>query len=582
MPKTTLHVSVLRHRESITAGLLGFIFFAVTVGVEKIDPRNISWLTFKDQRAHWMGWLFFADDHWRWPLGAIPLYGWGEANSVVNTDSWPLFALIFKVVNLEVFDRGQYFGLALALSSVALFIGADCLFRLLGLPHGWSLVASTILATTPIFWWMQRWYAGMSGGLCLLVWAFYFYFRTRRESRFRISSWLLILLLAIATNFYLFAIIVPVWLASLLSPGILSRTHICRIASTAALTVSTCALAMYALGYFIMPLSSSSTGRYGIYTANLLGLFDVNSSSRLLPEIPSPPLQYEPTSLGIGTLLILVLAFLHFLLAPRRIALAVAPRIRRHAWLIAAVLASFAFSVSNYITIGDRGYNFEIHYRAWQLFSIFQSSVRFIWPLTVLTSVILIVIAFRRQRVGVVLLVVACVLQIFDVWPQFRSVARRADGVAAPIQFQESLWSAVPEEYKTLAVHPPVNIRTGWDECAFAAVMTDRAARCAYFSRTFDLQSIAEKQSSDLLSGTVENNIVYWLSQSWIIENAEALRQHHGVDSQSFVLPAEGTVAYAEYAFYFPRCERFENCAFLSDQGMTLDEIVALTSAIIK
>jgi len=267
-------------------------------------------------------------------------------------------------------------------------------------------------------------------------------------------------------------------------------------------------------------------------------------------------------------------------MAPRRSVVSVATRVQRHAWLIIAVSAGFAFSVSNYMTIGDRGYNFEIHYRAWQLFSVFQSSVRFIWPLTVLATVTLVVIAFRLRRVGPALLVVACLLQVFDVWPQLRTVANRSDGRAAPIQFEEALWSAVPEEYEVLAIDPPINIRTGWDECAYAAVSTNREARCGYLSRTIDLQSIADEQSADLLSGRAQQNIVYWLASGWIVDNSDILRQRYGSDSRSFVFPADETVAHGEtFTYFFPGCERFENCAFLGDRGVTLGAVIQSVSS---
>ena len=565
-----------RHRESLTAGILGFLFFAVTVGIEKLDPRNIAWMTFKDQRAHWVGWLFFADDRWRWPLGVNPRYGWGGVNSIVNTDSWPLFALLFKAIDLEIFDRGQYFGLALASCAIALFVGAEKLFRLLGLSHLQSLIGSIVLTTTPLFWWTQRWYSAISGGLCLLVWAFVYCLRTRRESRFRMLPWLVILLLAIATNFYLFGIVAPLWLAAVLSPGIRSRSDFGRLASSLVVTGLASALVMYVLGYFAMPVSSSSTGRYGIYTANLLGLFDVNSSSRLLPELPSPPLQYEPTSLGIGALLILAVAMVRLFVSPRQVVTVLVPAVRRHAWLTTSVLAMFAFSVSNYMTIGERGYNFEIHYRVWQLFSVFQSSVRFIWPLTALATIALVVISTRLKLIGMTLLVSACLLQVFDVWPQLRTVAERHDGTDSPIQYEESLWSALPAQYTTLAIHRPLNIRTGWDECSFAAVKMGRFARCAYLSRAFGIQLAADQQEADLLSGLPDSSVVYWVDLSWLVENEALLRRLYDGADNAFVIPAEGTVARSQYVYFFPTCRKLDDCEFLAGRRSTLDSIMNL------
>jgi len=348
------------------------------------------------------------------------------------------------------------------------------------------------------------------------------------------------------------------------------------LASSLVVTGLASALVMYVLGYFAMPVSSSSTGRYGIYTANLLGLFDVNSSSRLLPELPSPPLQYEPTSLGIGALLILAVAMVRLFVSPRQVVTVLVPAVRRHAWLTTSVLAMFAFAVSNYMTIGERGYNFEIHYRVWQLFSVFQSSVRFIWPLTALATIALVVISTRLKLIGMTLLVSACLLQVFDVWPQLRTVAERQDGTASPIQYEESLWSALPAQYTTLAIHRPLNIRTGWDECSFAAVKMGRFARCAYLSRAFGVQLAADQQEADLLSGLPDSSVVYWVDLGWLVENEALLRRLYDGADNAFVIPAEGTVARSEFVYFFPTCRKLDDCEFLAGRRSTLDSIMNL------
>ncbi|MEK0414734.1 MAG: hypothetical protein RL352_131, partial [Actinomycetota bacterium] len=115
------------------AAVCGVVFFGLSVGFEKIDPRNLNWLTFGDQRAQLLGWWFFADDRWRWPLGANPRYGWEQMNSIVFTDSIPGLAFIFKLLNLQGFNSGQYFGVSLLLGSIALFVGARRLFSTFGL-----------------------------------------------------------------------------------------------------------------------------------------------------------------------------------------------------------------------------------------------------------------------------------------------------------------------------------------------------------------------------------------------------------------------------------------------------------------
>ena len=121
-------------------------------------------------------------------------------NSIVFTDSFPGLALFFKALNLEVFDNGQYFGIGLLVSAVALFLGGRKLFLRLGLSFWPALLAAAILSTTPLFWWMQRWYPALSSGVPLLVWAFYIYLDKELSSPRLFRRWLALLVAALATQ----------------------------------------------------------------------------------------------------------------------------------------------------------------------------------------------------------------------------------------------------------------------------------------------------------------------------------------------------------------------------------------------
>lgn len=120
-----LHTRLERSRfgGDLLAALAGFGFFSFSVGFEKLNPRNVAWLTFGDQQQHLLGWWFYSSDQWRWPLGANPRWGWEGTNSVVYTDSWPGMALIFKALNIDAVNHGQYFGLGFLFGAIALFVG---------------------------------------------------------------------------------------------------------------------------------------------------------------------------------------------------------------------------------------------------------------------------------------------------------------------------------------------------------------------------------------------------------------------------------------------------------------------------
>jgi len=198
-----------RRISDIVAALVGLTFFSLTVGLEKLNPRNIGWLTFEDQQLHLLGWWFYASDQWRWPLGANPNWGWDGTNSIVYTDSWPGMALVFKSLDIAAVNHGQYFGLGFLIGYLALFVGAQRLFRSLGMALLPSLVSTGLLGTTSVFWWMQRWYPALTAGLPLLVWAIYLYVDDPRQKSSLWRRWSLLFVTAVATHAYLTLTIMP-------------------------------------------------------------------------------------------------------------------------------------------------------------------------------------------------------------------------------------------------------------------------------------------------------------------------------------------------------------------------------------
>ena len=94
--------------------LLGLISFIYMTGGAILNPTYIDWLLTGDPATHWLGWQFFRNAPLlQWPLGANPAYGGGMGSSIVFTDSIPLFAFLFKSINIFLPDKFQYFGYVL-------------------------------------------------------------------------------------------------------------------------------------------------------------------------------------------------------------------------------------------------------------------------------------------------------------------------------------------------------------------------------------------------------------------------------------------------------------------------------------
>ena len=88
---------------------ISIIFWLFLLGPQYINPSNQDWLYNGDLSIYQIGWKFFRNDIWRFPLGLNPNYGIYNGGSIVFSDSIPLLAFIFKLFESLIPDTFQYF-----------------------------------------------------------------------------------------------------------------------------------------------------------------------------------------------------------------------------------------------------------------------------------------------------------------------------------------------------------------------------------------------------------------------------------------------------------------------------------------
>ena len=96
--------------QAIMALLLGLVAFLMVVGLAPLESANIAWLSESDASTNYLGWAFYRDSPWSWPLAANPAYGLDIAGSVLMADANPLLALPLKLLSPLLPQPFQYFG----------------------------------------------------------------------------------------------------------------------------------------------------------------------------------------------------------------------------------------------------------------------------------------------------------------------------------------------------------------------------------------------------------------------------------------------------------------------------------------
>jgi hypothetical protein len=97
-------------------GVLGVAWFYIDMGHFAFHPTSTDWLMiYEDGAQHLLGWLFFRNAFWAFPLGSVSSFCYPLGTTIGFTDSIPWVAVIAKGISPVLPADFQYFGLWLGL-----------------------------------------------------------------------------------------------------------------------------------------------------------------------------------------------------------------------------------------------------------------------------------------------------------------------------------------------------------------------------------------------------------------------------------------------------------------------------------
>ena len=536
--------------------LLGAGFFLAVYGHSIVDPTRIDWLLHGDPAQHYLGFAFFRNGEWSWPLGAIADFGAPQGTSLVFTDAIPLLGIPLKLFSRWLPTDFQYLGFWMLLCHALHGAFAQRVLGRLELRGTARVAAVLLLLTSPAL--ALRAYGHeslMAHWLLLASFDAHLAGRPRRQGP--------LLFLGAMIHAYWLALLAP-FVALAWSRADVSWRH--RLGWLAAV-----ALAMAAAGYFIARPAQLAAVGYGQYSANLLTFVDpmdwraflahfgrpVDGAaewSRLLPaQGHAQADQYEGFAyLGAGALALLaVVVVLSAALRAKRNAGAAAAAPTRTAaaspreavvaeadgpiaalrerlagaaeslipslrplWVLAIVMAGYALSTR--VTFG-------IHVLAdpalppaiLGVLSVFRATGRFVWPLALLLPLWGCAHLASRipARTLAVLLAAALALQAWDLSAKWGEFGRRfAPGALGAVpDYAAPAWAAAAHA-RHLVVLPASGDRD-WITPALYAARHGQSVNVGLLSRPDEEAARrAEAQAvADLIDARPRPDTAYWV-----------------------------------------------------------------------
>lgn len=521
--------------------LLGIASFYLAVGPLPLFPNNVLWLNGSiDPTTHYLGWAFFREGPWQFPLGLNPQYGLDISSSIVYSDSIPFFAILFKGIQTWLPTPFQYFGIWY----LTCFIGqAWFSFKLLSLitPRlALRILGVSLFLFAPIMLFRIGLHAALTAHFLILA-ALYLNLHPNQKA----STWQWASLLGLTTgiHFYLLVMIFALWVASMLDR---MRAHMMNIRHMAK-EIGLCLLSIFLVAWiagYLQPSSGELKAEgYGVYKLHLASLFDSNGWSYLLKDIPNGFDAGEGFAyLGLGVLLLLPVAIFAF----ARHAQQISNIAKRFPFLLLAMFILCLFALSNSISFGNWTFQYDLPNQVVSLASVLRSSGRMFWPVFYIIYFVTLFLVIRYfPRSALLLISTALLIQIFDTssgWLPIRKAMKTAS-LQTPIEsLKNPLWNDLASCYTQVIRYPIGNSMADWSVIANYALKHRLATNSVFMAR---IEGKIPKANQALLLALKEGHLnpsaFYIIGDKELIPLLEIARTHGyqigRIDGYNVLLP---------------------------------------------
>jgi hypothetical protein len=558
----------------IASFLTVVIVFHFCYGLRIIIPTDVSWLmtAMHDWGTHQLGWEFYRNDAWQFPIGHVDSYFHPVGTNVGFTDSIPLFAIFFKIFRPFLPSDFQYFGLWLFLCHLLAAYYTILLFRLFRVKDIYTFIAVIFVAANPVLI-----YRGLHPALCahwLLIASVYVYFldpSVVRPARILRYQFILLIIAALVNPYLCFMVlgfnVITALKLSFFQKMAKKKYFFLYIAGTF--------LSLFLCWYIIGLVSFGKkedmavSGGYGLYGLNLNSLYNSFGFSSFLPQLKwVSDHQYEGFMyLGMGMFLVLVILLVYGIVLLIKKKANLKPRYTAgHTTLVPLlilVILYTLFSITHVISL-DNKVLFKLPVPGFiiSIGEIFRASSRFFWVVYYLI-LFAIIIAVAKSRLAeyakLAIFAAAVLLQLYDIKLMFNYRNLTHGEYSPPLDTKS--WNALIGHFDEIVFYPPfqTNNLTQMDYQYFGymAAKAGKKINTGYVPRTDNdaMKAYLDSLINDLAKGRLEPGSLYITTTS-------------GLQYFSFPLMADsGSLHYLDgYYFIFAKSKREHDLVLLSDQ----------------
>ncbi len=467
-------------------------------GLSIINPENINWLmsVHHDWGTHYLGWAFYREDPWAFPLGFTESYNYPLGTNVGFTDTIPLLAFIFKPLRFLMSEDFQFFGLWLFICHFLTAVYTFKIFNLYKVNVWLTFLVVILIAANPVL--LFRCIHPALSSHFLIVASIYNYLRHSNANANRINiEQIVIFFIAGTVNPYIsvmifgFNIILPLKHYFIERSINLKQLIIYPVVSFLLVMIFWLVFGMVELNN---PTNLASVEKYNFYSFNLNSFFNsYGHYSKFFPDLGSTdPRQYEGFAyLGIGFMIIILCSIVLFatLCYRKKITTQI---IKKYSFLLLLCIGLTLFAITNELSFGKQTFaTLPLPGIIEKLGFIFRASGRFVWPLYYL-MLILSLLLFTRinlsNKIKTIILTLITILQVYDTQKLFAQWNLPSGSYDTPLSDQK--WLEVMKQFDNIIVYPPftynynMTYTNDYQDLCYLALKAKKPISNAYVART--------------------------------------------------------------------------------------------------
>ena len=396
--------------------VISIISWIYLLGFDYIYPTNVSWLNSGDLSTYQLGWEYFRNDKWRFPIGLNPNYGIYSDSNIIYSDSIPLLAIIFKLFNFLLPEKFQYFSIWIFLCIyLQIFFSFKIIF--IGTGHKFfSLIGSLFFLTASIFIHRSGIHLSLLGQWLILCGIFIEISENNKKYFFRLIT----ILLSLVIHFYFFLMLLIIIFSQDFYKLVIKKKYYLDIIKELTIIIILSLVLMYVIGYFSIKLDDGLGWGYGYYNFNLNSFINPSglnnngtfSWSNLLMKQNYQNKEIEGFSyLGISGIIFFIIFSINFFKKKYKIFF------QNLNWVI-IIVPFLIISISNNINFGDLNIiSIDLNKFVYAFFSIFRASGRMIWPIYYIIFIVGIIFTFKYfKSKSIYVLLILLIIQIGDTY----------------------------------------------------------------------------------------------------------------------------------------------------------------------